>query len=775
MAIDPELEERLARFIERYLATGVAPDASAICEGRTDLVVQLESLAATYLRLSNDLGDAAGIATVPQAQTSDAAALPVIDGFRTIERLGRGGMGEVYKLQDLKLDRIVAGKIVRQDRLAARAFRDFLAEARTLALFRDPRIVQIHELRDDCDPPVIVMEFVDGFELGQVAPSLEYHQRARIVEQVAEAIHHAHGLGIQHRDLKPSNIMLDAALAPKILDFGLSGRAGTRPVRGTLPYLAPEQLDPASPIDARSDVYALGVVLYEVLCGALPYQAPDDVGLMEAIRSGCPRLPVEIQRSVPEPLQAIALKAMEREPAARYQSAHELAEDLRRYLEGRPVLARPRAYMAALESRVAPHLDHIADWLRLRLIYPHEAAELRSAYRALEARDDDWILSSRVLSYSQIVLYLGAFFLLAGSAFFLNGYVQETIRGIAKPFLVLGVPFIGLNVVARRLYRSERRAVAVAFYLAGVVLLPLFLVILLRENHVLAVAVDAPRQLFPKAYLSNHQLQLTLAVTCLWALFLALRTRTVALSTVFTGLLFTLALAVLTDFGLREWVEQFVWDRIAWHLAPLILVYAALGWVLERRDRAWLARPLYLAAALTLVAVLELLAQDGKLFNYFGVSMAPFARDAKTDPQFANTMMAMTANGVAMYVVALLVERRGPEAMQRAAGLLFTLAPFAGLKPLGWLCWTGTYVHSFDWLYLMLSLGSCVLSHHRQRRSFYIAGLMNSAWALYVIAEHNEWMEREGWAVALIACGLVGLLAGYGLDLLRRRHRDGAL
>jgi serine/threonine protein kinase len=210
--------------------------------------------------------------------------------------------------------------------------------------------------------------------------------------------------------------MLDGALNPKILDFGLaSGEPGGGHFVGTPPYLAPEQLDAASRIDARTDIYALGVVLYELLCGEPPYRAADTAGVVQAVKAGTPRLPVEVDPDVPEPLQAIALRAMERDPADRYPSAREMALDLGRYLDGRPVLARPSHYASALATRVSPHLEQIQDWLRLHLIYPHEAARLTSSYRELEAREDDWIVASRVLCYSQIALYLGAVFLIGGS------------------------------------------------------------------------------------------------------------------------------------------------------------------------------------------------------------------------------------------------------------------------------------------------------------------------------------------------------------------------
>jgi serine/threonine protein kinase len=771
MQPDTELETRLARFVEHHVAHGECLSVESLCEGRPDLLVPLNSLVGAYLEISATLGSRPDSAAAP-LDAARVSSIPSFDGFRTIERIGKGGMGEVYKLQDLTLDRVAAAKVVRRDSQEVMRFGEFLKEARTMALFQDRRIVQVFEFRQDADPPAIIMEYVDGFEVGQVAGSLEYRQRARIVEQVAEAIHHAHRLGIQHRDLKPSNIMLDAALSPKILDFGLSsGDAGRGHLRGTLPYLAPEQLDPTRSIDARADVYALGVILYELLCGARPYDGADAAPTIEAIRQGQPRLPVEIDASVPEPLQAIALKAMEPAPESRYQSALDMAHDLRRFLEGRPVMARPAIYGSALDARVKPHLAHIGEWLRLRLIYPHEAARLQSAYRQLEAREDDWIVSSRTLSFSQIALYLGAFFLVAGSLFYFGAYLSKAIHGVARPFVVLGIPFLGLNAVAHYLYRRDRRAVAVAFYLGGVALLPIFLVIALREADLLMAVEGAANQLFTDGYLSNRQVQVTVAAACAWACLLAVRTRTVALSTVFTALVFLLALAVLGDFGLRQWVEEQQFDRIALCLAPMVALYGALGYAFERKRCTWFGRPLYVAGALTLVLVLELLALNRKEFDYLGLSMTRFRGSG--DIVLLDTLTAMTFNGIVMYAVGLLIEHRGPDIMQRAGGLLFTLSPFAALKPLGYLSFTGSYSANFDWLYLGLSLGSCLLSHQRQRRSFYYAGLLNTAWALFEIAQHREWWDKPWWAIVLVGVGLAVLAAGYGLNV-RERNRSSA-
>ena len=250
-------------------------------------------------------------------------------------------------------------------------------------------------------------------------------------------------------------------------------------------------------IDARTDVYAIGAVLYELLCGAPPFDGRDEAALLAAVRAGTPRLPVEIEPSAPEPLQAIALKALERDPANRYGSAREMALDLGRYLEGRPVLARPSQYASALATRVRPHLQQIEDWLRLKLIYAHEAATLRGAYRHLDRRDDDWIGESRSLSYSQIALYLGAFTLMCGSLFYFGAdRFYDAVKGVKEPFVVLGLPFIGLNLAAHVLARRDHKAVSVAFFLGGVSLLPLFLLILFHETKLWVVPDGTAGQVF---------------------------------------------------------------------------------------------------------------------------------------------------------------------------------------------------------------------------------------------------------------------------------------
>jgi serine/threonine protein kinase len=759
-------EELFARWVEQLVVQGERLDPAAMCEDDPDVLQRLEECIAEYDALERTLGDEA---MAPAA----TPRLPAFEGFRTIERLGGGGGGEVYKLEDLELGRVVAAKVLRPDNPLRVTSADFLDEARCLALFEDPRIVRILDINRTAERPFLLMEHVDGFTLSEIGPSLEFAQRARLMADVAEAIEHAHRLGVLHHDLKPANVLVDASLAPKVLDFGLAratGRAG-RGV-GTLAYMAPERLEPAGTVDARSDVYSLGVMLYELLCGVVPFVGSSDEEVIQAIRAAEPRLPVEADPAVPEALQAIALKAMERDPGDRYASARELARELERFGRGEPVLARPTLYQSALARRLQPHLEQIREWLRIKLIHPHEAQALHAAYDRLCARDDDWIVHGRSLSMSRVTLYLGAFLLVCGGLLYFVSYHLEAVHGLARPLLALGLPFAGLHTIAVLLLRRDRRAVAVAFFLAAAVLLPLLALIVLAEAGVWPPDPGDADQLLGDSWISNRQLQVAAVVALFWACWLALSTRTSALSTTATALAGVLHLTLLADFGLRGWLEEGTWDVLGLHLLPLLAVVTVAGGVLERRDRAFFARPLYLAGALLLVLILELVALDGRALARLGLSLTPLQGADVSDPLLLDTLATMTVNGLLVYVAAWLLDRHGTDLLEQPANLLFTISPFAILEPVFYLNAVGEYSRRFHWLYLGLALAITLASHLRQRRSFYYAGLVNTGAALWLITDRYEWLDEPAWAVTVVVVGLGALAVGYGLDSRERSRRE---
>jgi serine/threonine protein kinase len=278
-----------------------------------------------------------------------AAAVPDrIGKYPVVRELGRTASSVLYLARDPQLGRNVALKVLRDDRESPEFFRRFQREGAIAAALRHPNIITVHEVGTWRDAPFIVMDYVEGGTLAGRRPSPE--DAARTLAVVADAVAHAHAQGIVHRDLKPANILLDAGGRPIVTDFGLakSVRGGDSvatvdgSIMGTPQYMAPEQVrGDSSKVDARTDVYALGAILYELLAGVPPYSDPNLAALFDKILRGDAPAPASKDRTIPRDLQAIALKALRHEPLERYPSASEFARDLRAFLAGEGVQARP--------------------------------------------------------------------------------------------------------------------------------------------------------------------------------------------------------------------------------------------------------------------------------------------------------------------------------------------------------------------------------------------------------------------------------------------------
>jgi tRNA A-37 threonylcarbamoyl transferase component Bud32/tetratricopeptide (TPR) repeat protein len=288
--------------------------------------------------------------------------LPEIPDYEVERVLGRGAMSVVYQAKHAKLRRRVALKVLRitaslDDEERAR----FQAEIKANARLQHANVVQIYEAGEHAGSPYLALEYVEGGNLREKLASgpLPPHSAVEIVRQLADAVHAAHTAGIVHRDLKPANVLLTPNGQPKVADFGLAklraideadtlrgSATHTGAILGTPTYMAPEQASGrTSEIGPATDIYALGAILYECLTGRPPFQAASMLDLLELIRQGDPASPRMLQPRLPLDLDTICMKCLSKEPARRYATASDLAEDLRRFQIGVPIHARPVSWI----------------------------------------------------------------------------------------------------------------------------------------------------------------------------------------------------------------------------------------------------------------------------------------------------------------------------------------------------------------------------------------------------------------------------------------------
>jgi serine/threonine protein kinase/Flp pilus assembly protein TadD len=402
----------------RFLASGCAGDAA--------LRDEVEALLA-HAPATEDL-PVTPITPVPRPRDVPGPESLSIEGYRLLRTIGSGGMGVVYEAEQLNPPRRVALKLLRaggaDDDLRARLFR---REIETLARLDHPGIARIYESGETRDGlHFFAMELVDGVPLSAfmkraLAGPVTRDGRNKLLalfRGICRAVHFAHQNGVIHRDLKPANVLIVEGSSPgtwaeepvpKVLDFGLARitvpgaerslvtEAGT--IRGTLEYMSPEQArGMPNEIDLRGDVYSLGAILYQMLSGRLPCPVRD-VPVPEALRRICEEEPLPLRRARPDAawldqeLEAIAGKALAKDPAQRYQSAHALAEDITRYLESRPIEAKPPSTMYQVRKLVGRHKVQATLLALLALSIVVFAASMtvlytraeRNLHRALEA------------------------------------------------------------------------------------------------------------------------------------------------------------------------------------------------------------------------------------------------------------------------------------------------------------------------------------------------------------------------------------------------------
>lgn len=356
-------ERVYADFIE-----SVYPDFDACCEANPELVDRLRRIREQHREFlerapllqgefETELAAPRGPAVLPPMELQIGA---VVGSYRLTGKIGEGGMGQVWTAEHVSLKRPTALKFIREDRLGSRSAAYFDREARAGSRSKHPGIVQVHDYGRCQGHAWIAMELVEGGRTLQdlvretrpeTIPEDHDHRVARLVLKIAEAMQVAHDAGVVHRDLTPRNILLDESGAPLVTDFGLarildeSAISTTGEVLGTSGYMSPEQIK-ASPgeIDHRTDVFSLGVILYELLTLRRPFEGDNREQIREKILHADPVDPREIRSLITRDLTVICGKTLEKDPGHRYASMRALAADLRAFLAGEPIAARPAGW-----------------------------------------------------------------------------------------------------------------------------------------------------------------------------------------------------------------------------------------------------------------------------------------------------------------------------------------------------------------------------------------------------------------------------------------------
>lgn len=357
-----QIQECLA-VQQRYQQQGQVVPLSEVLLKRQYLTAEQLEKAKKSLPDSNSTTDTAQL---PQA--ADTGEIFTGEGetpfgrYKIIKELGRGGMGVVYQAYDPNLKRHIALKIINHLMANDKQKKRFEREASMMAKLNHPNIIKIFDIGEEQGHHFFTMELLEGTGLSKLMEeNMPLPQLLKILIKATEAVQYAHEQGIVHRDLKPANIIVEKDADPKVMDFGLAkevekadGLSQTQDLVGTPEYMSPEQAGgKGRGTDTRSDIYALGAILYQMLVGRPPFTGTNTINVLYQIAFQEPIPPSRIYPQVSRDIEAVCLKALEKNRDRRYQSAHEFAMELTRYLEGKPVLAKPLT-----------QLDQVWKWVR---------------------------------------------------------------------------------------------------------------------------------------------------------------------------------------------------------------------------------------------------------------------------------------------------------------------------------------------------------------------------------------------------------------------------
>lgn len=699
--------------------------------------------------------------------TTDLAQSLLGERYQVIRRVGEGASGQVFQAIDTVLERLVAVKFLRQKNTSDRAEEEIWREAKLMSRFNHPNIAQIYEIGEINNYRFIVMEWVDGLILTEAWQGLQLQQRLRIYLQVLDAVAAAHRRGIIHRDIKPSNILVTAELKPKVLDFGIAIDTGSleniekRLYRGTPAYSAPEQISPPVKIYPATDVFALGVLLYQLLADTLPFPQTNPKELFEAIRNRNPELPSAIEDEIPIPLQNICLKALEKDPQKRYSNAQVLAEDISRFLRGEKVWSRPSFVMDKLQHEVFYHRQKLKVWHNNDLITQKEYDKLEHIYDRMLTPPDPSIIEARKLSLSQVCLYLGGWIAVLGS-FVLFYKTWDKIPLFLRPAPAIIATTL-MVISGFVMWRKSESRISVGFFATANLLIPITILLTLGQWKILSpnyypwgteTIFDALTNL--KSYIIFGNTQLYISSLCWLAFSLSfLRLTRSSIFMVFSiiSLLFWLSTCYIIA-GMENWSQDIIAGR---YLYPGLGLFA-IGAILDRYKYTHFAKPSsYIGLAMIVISLSFIGSSDNTLFGWLGIPIG-LEKSELIGLSFATNGLIYLGLATGCRLLNTILQRQ-------MANILNWLGPLHILSPLRILDMDKLNVdESNRVIYRILlpvaSFSFVFASVPKQMKSFFFSGLGGIAASVHKITtKHLD--KFFSWPVSLIVTGIVWMFISW--------------
>jgi len=741
--------------------------------------------------------------------TRDRAASIVGARYRILAEATSGGIGSVFPAFDERLQRKVAIKFLRSGS-AADERGALLSEARAMAGLRHRNICTVHEVSTESAVPYIVMEWIEGVQFHAAMPASDLRWRMSQFVRLLNAMEAAHRKNVVHRDLKPQNIIIDHQGELVVVDFGLAAsaeRSGESSRGGTPGYAAPEQFAGAS-VGPSADVYALGVILFQILTDRLPFPSGSLSEYRAMVETRDPPLPGDFCSDAPWPLQRICLASLERDPAKRYQTAREMLDDVERYLRGETVSAKPTILAQQFFEQVEEQIERVEQWRRRGLVTATESDRIERVLHGVLRPESHWIVDSRRISWSQVTLYTGGWLVLValaiGTGFILTqAETLPAVWHVAPPVAASMV----LTVIGLALYQCGHRHVFLGFLMTACLSIPVVVWIVLRRFHWLSGFGD--RELLDFLTFESvseveglSSAQIAAESLALFAASLALRvyTRSSAFTpfAVFSGVMMWMSLWAAS--GMLHAESR--WSNAGFGAWLLMLGGAALvpglrlnareesfarevGRGHSRRRDSWAVLTVSAATVAIGLAVIASNAPEIQTLNLFP-SYDEYASDwsatapaAPKHPEYADELETTTicaaymVNGLALLGLLLLFERKRTIVRRRLGELLRWIMPSHVLAAMLILELDlsddgGSMTARLAWIVVLAAL-SVVLAYssiYRQWRPFLLSGLFYIAaaygrsafWLIERLEDREQAIQERGILIQALAALVAGML-----------------